>query len=81
MIIRVFYGGLLHKEFTFQTTVPWPMTGISTSLLAESIEIYNEAYCHITHPVGFIHGWYRADATPVHTSDVPKDIQALLLIL
>lgn len=80
MTIRVFYGGQLHKEFPVSDCM-WPMSTVSKALREESLEIYNGAYCHVTPSMSFLHGWYRADNTPVRENDVPKELRLLLLLL
>lgn len=73
--IYVFYAGLLHSE--------WPLFPRMRDL---GNEVYNGAYVLVaaqvlSHPIWTPNGWYRADATPFPTDQVPPELRALALLL
>lgn len=68
--ILVFYAGLLYGEYSAQDFLSFRSTCTS--------EIYNGAYLYNESGVS---PWFRMDLTPVLIADVPKELQALALLL
>lgn len=76
--ILVFYAGQLllefndHKEFEY-----W-----RRATAVGNYELYNGSYVYVPSRSSFqVPEWYRMDSTPMLLADVPKNLQALVLLL
>lgn len=73
--VLVFYAGQVHWQFERYNQF---IRHRKDSLIDS--EIYNGAYTYFRKPFGDFH-WFRIDGTPCPLEDVPKDIQAWVLLM
>lgn len=71
--IYLFYADRLYGEYTSTKQIKPDLVGT---------EVYNGGYVYVVNVLGCEYRtWYRCDFTPMLIEDVPKTLQALLLLL
>lgn len=65
----VFYAGLLYGEYS--------EAGFRLLQVQGPLELYNGGYVYVTTE----RKWYRMDSTPLPTTEVPKGLLVLTLLL